>query len=158
RAFIWNNGTFSALGVTGTLGGNESMAFDINNAGTVVGASNPTGSTSIFKPFSFSGSIMTDLGALPGGSYGEAWSINNNGVIVGRSTTNNNNRAFYKTPGNAMTEIPGNLGGKDSYAYGLNNTNNVTGYASINNFGDLFTGFRWAGPGDTTIHNLGNFG
>jgi probable HAF family extracellular repeat protein len=73
----------------GTLGGNNSYAFGINDAHTVVGQSqiNDGGWTAGY-PHAFYkvlGAAMVDLGKLSGSLSGAAYDINNNGLIVGRS-------------------------------------------------------------------------
>ncbi|SFH42836.1 PEP-CTERM protein-sorting domain-containing protein [Nitrosospira sp. Nsp14] len=73
----------------GTLGGNDSWANDINNAGQVVGRA--TNAVDI-DPYSYghafitgsNGTNMRDLGTL-GGNGSEARAINNAGQVVGSS-------------------------------------------------------------------------
>ena len=68
----------------GTLGGNFSQAFGINDANMVVGTSNLAGNTETHA-FVWRNGVMTDLGTLTGGRQSEARAINGEGVIVGWS-------------------------------------------------------------------------
>jgi len=69
----------------GTLGGNSSSAFGINNLGQVVGVSmTANGQQHAFLWNATDG--MIDLGAL-GGSFSQASNINNLGQVAGTSTT-----------------------------------------------------------------------
>lgn len=73
----------------GTLGGSSSSAYGMNDAGQVVGSSNPAGSSALhaFRT-SATGRISdsgTDLGALPGFTSSVAFAINNSGIVVGQS-------------------------------------------------------------------------
>jgi len=65
----------------GTLGGDLSEAYGINNAGQVVGWS--TRADGAGHGFLYSGGAMTDLGTLIGGSASYATGINDMGQVVG---------------------------------------------------------------------------
>lgn len=77
------DGTLTDLG---TLGGQYSEAFGINDLGEVAGIT----STSTFRvdhPFLYSHGVMHDLGTLlPDDSYAEAFDVNNLSQVVGRSS------------------------------------------------------------------------
>jgi probable HAF family extracellular repeat protein len=82
RAFRWTNGRMNGLG---TLGGNESFAFGINNQSHVVGQSRIAGNTRSHA-FLVKNGVMSDLGTLGGGNSA-ALDINDAGQVVGWSET-----------------------------------------------------------------------
>src|SRR5215475_6913827 len=99
RAFLWEKGSMQDLG---TLGGDCSVAYYINERGQVAGASettttpNPDTGIPQQDPFLWEGGKMTDLGTL-GGAIGFPLFLNNHGEVVGFSSTSAN-------PGACLTE------------------------------------------------------
>lgn len=78
RACVLVNGTLTTLG---TLGGSNSYALGINDAGEVVGSSQ-IGGDGTSHAFRWNGGGLVDLGTL-GGSMSQAYAINNKREIVG---------------------------------------------------------------------------
>jgi probable HAF family extracellular repeat protein len=113
----------------GTLGGNVSFAFGINNRGQVVGNSD-TASLDISHAFLYSDGQMRDLGTL-GGANSYALAINVRGQVVGGSdTAGGGGHAFVYSDGQ-MRDIGG---GTFSGAAGINIVGQLVGTSGKNAF------------------------
>lgn len=122
RAVVWNGTTATDLG---TLGGQQSSAQDINDAGQVVGNSLlPDGSV---RATLWQNGTVTNLGS--GANFSYATAINNKGQIVGASTGPNNPRAYLWYEG-TMTNL-GSIGGGDAVANDINEAGVVVGEYNI---------------------------
>ena len=108
------------------LGPAESMAYDINKSGQVVGRFiNGNGDT---RAFLHSGSGMIDIGTL-GGSRAVARAINDSGVVVGEAyNRQGHDRAFAYTSG-VMSDL-GSFGGPIATAAGINGAGVIVGNAT----------------------------
>lgn len=80
RAAFWDGAPGSDVFDLGTLGGQSSWAYGLNNPGSVVGSADlPAGN---FHGFIWNDGEMTDLGTL-GGLFSVAYGISDTGVVVG---------------------------------------------------------------------------
>jgi len=128
HAFLWDAGVMTDLGTIppgcDPLSSN-SWAFDINDAGQVVGE---TCSNSRTRAFLRSNGVMLDLGTL-GGTGSGARGINNAGDVVGAAAMpgDGSNHAFLYS-GNTMHDL-GTLGGAWSGAHHINDNGTVVGYS-----------------------------
>ena len=155
--FLWQHGVMTPLP---TLGGNNGVAYAINNRGEVAGvAENTTPDTACpapqvlhFKPVVWEKGVIHKLPTFGGDPDGVAQEINDNGEVVGGSgtcATFNTNLLYNLVPVHALlwekgtaTDL-GNLGGKTGQAGGnialdVNNQGQVVGNSDL--------------PGDTTFH------
>jgi probable HAF family extracellular repeat protein len=139
----------------GSLGGELSQAFGINDNGQVVGASTLRDSSSIPHAFLWTdGKGMQDLGTL-GGSFSEATAINNRGWVVGGATlADGSGHAFLWTPSSGMQDLGKLVGGMNSGAAAINRSGQVVGSA-ITASGDSHA-FLWTQSGG--MQDLGTLG
>jgi probable HAF family extracellular repeat protein len=162
RALLYSAGAIVNLG---TLGGADSAAAGINDAGQVVGRSKTSAGVNhafVWTPGGTGGVAtnpqMKDIN--PTGSVSGASAINASGQIVGFVTIPkigqpNQDRAFLYTNG-TLTQLPVPTGGgfSDTYAYGLNDAGKVVGEA-YTALSPLAHGFIYNGTTSTEIGNLG---
>lgn len=130
HAFLYQHGTMVDLG---TLGGWDSFANDINDAGQAVGWS--TDDTGDMVPFIYTGGAMRNLGAFDAGwALGEARAINNAGMVVGwaRYSGSEATDAFLHT-GSGMRNLNQFIEGADGWtvveAYDINDARQILGKA-----------------------------
>lgn len=127
--FKLTSGTMTALG---TLPGAElpatSAAYDINDAGQIVGvASWIGGGTRAFR--TDAGGLLMSLGTL-GANDSAATAINAAGEVVGSSVTAaNETHAFVYDTAGVMRDLGVFTGGHDSRAYGINDGGLIIGSA-----------------------------
>jgi probable HAF family extracellular repeat protein len=158
----------------GTLGGNGSVAWTINDAGQVAGDSlndipddlNASGviglpGTTQTHSFLWQRGVMQDLGTL-GGTGSGTYAINERGQVVGLSTINSISNPGTGMPtidpffwdGHKMVDI-GSLGGTYGVAYAVNNRGQVTGVSHVSD--ESQHAFFWPGR-DGKIVDLGTLG
>jgi len=106
----------------GSLGGNNSAARSVNDAGVIVGySSNPTR----IEGFRWSDGVMKPLGTL-GYDSSEAISINNAGIIVGKLQNDSGHTEGFIHDGFAMQGI-GTFGYESSTLWAINDNNQAIG-------------------------------
>jgi probable HAF family extracellular repeat protein len=137
----------------GTLGGGpNSSAYDINNAGYVVGSSRSLGATT-YQSFIYDGS-MQNLGSLSGATF--AMEINNKGQVAGYSNDSNGHTRGYIYDHNTgtMTAL-GTFGGYTSNAFGINDAGLVVGTSNLVTNYNSSHAFLYDG---NTMKDLGTLG
>lgn len=130
----------------GTLGGDWSKAYGINDSGQVVGQSRDSDGESF--AFLWSEGTMTNLGTLDGHPSSIARGINNLGQVVGRASFPW--RALLWSDG-TMTQVSM----AHSMAYDINDLGQIVGSAS-NSDGDIHA-FLWSDGTATDLGTLGGF-
>jgi probable HAF family extracellular repeat protein len=100
-----------------------SAAYDINDAGVVVGYS--TLLSGAERAVRWQNGTKKNLGTL-GGKNSQATGINDAGVIVGWSDTRSGDTHAFVYQNGVMKDI-GTLGGKESHAWGINKAGKVVG-------------------------------
>lgn len=123
RAVMSRQGQVTELG---TLGGTDSYATAVNEAGVVIGASLTAANEwhgFVWRP----GSGMRDLGTL-GGRGSHAVALGRNGHVVGYADTADDAYHAFVHDGARMTGL-GTLGGRNSYATAVNAHGHVVGPA-----------------------------
>lgn len=138
--------TFTDLGL-------GSSASGINNAGQVVGTSYTWGD--VWRATLWSGTTITDLGTLPGGSYSAAFAINNAGQIAGASTRGGDADSYLHPTlwsGGTVREL-----GEWGIATGINNAGQVVGYSAYNSstMGLVTRATLWSGGTPVDLGTLG---
>lgn len=128
RATIWANGQATVIG---TLGGINSSAHDINDAGTVVGFSQ-LAQPGKSMAFLYDGNAMRPLGTL-GGDYSTAHAINNSNIVVGSSdlVSGDWRQAAFIYQQGVMTDLGAGL---DSEAFDINDAGTVVGKSKDGGF------------------------
>jgi probable HAF family extracellular repeat protein len=111
HAVLWEGDTVTNLG---TLGGDEGLAFSINDAGLITGMARDAGCENVPRAFVTQGGVMTDLHTLVNPTLGwrleEGTDINGSGQIVGTGVFNGRIQAFLLTLPASMSGGEGQSG------------------------------------------------
>lgn len=111
----------------GTLGGESSDAYGVNNRGEVVGGSDTADGAR--RAFVWENGRMHDLGTL-GGKNSVAYRINDKGQAVGEADTPAGVGHAFLWSGDKMRDL-GTFGGASSIADDINNAGEVVGTADL---------------------------
>ncbi len=139
------------------LGGLNSTAYGINNAGLMVGVSLTDAGSYHACSLAVDATTMTDLGVLSGGSSSAAMDINEDDLIVGYSDTASVVQTAVYWNGGVPTDLgafPGAPAGTQSYALAVNDADSpqIVGWSYGSAAGGLQHAFLWQ---DGTMDDLG---
>lgn len=76
------------------------------------------------------GTVVEDVGVLPGGDHMTTHAINDAGAMVGSANARNSVRAVLGTRNRALTDLGTLAGDTASEAFGINNSGSIVGYSS----------------------------
>ena len=125
RATLWNRPNLRSKHLRALVGGDYSSAFDINDAGEIVGVSNTGGA---LVPFIWNArGGLSRIPLLPGDSCGQALAINKHGHVAGYSSGDKGMRAFLWRRNIAMLNLDVLPGGTHSIARDVNDSDEVAG-------------------------------
>jgi probable HAF family extracellular repeat protein len=170
HAFLWSNGVRIDLGTLPN--GLNSYAFDINDAGDVVGMADVSSdqSTNIFRHaviWRAGTHAIEDLGTLSGFRDSVAYGVNNLGQIVGQSAYGTGPfstvpRAFV-WDGGQMFLLPAVVSNSAAEAHAINDLGQIVGTENQGNGGPAVAAQRWVntnsgGWANAAIIDLGNLG
>ena len=129
HGLVWDAATPTAIPTTlGSLGGSESRAYGINDAGQVTGWSKTPGDA-ITNAVRWNGTTPTALGGLGGYSYGYAINnpISGPGQVAGVAYTPSNQQAKAVIWNGTTPTLLGSLGDSPAAAYGINDAGEAIG-------------------------------
>jgi probable HAF family extracellular repeat protein len=136
----------------GTLGGDTSAAYGINDGGVVVGYSDTAGDATTHAFRQSGAGAMVDLNTVivsgPAMNLREAWGINSAGSMVGWAGDNGSPHAFILTAAGTVKEIGPLPGMGTAEARAINDLGHVTGFSGD---GTHVVGFLYTGA---SIHAL----
>lgn len=124
----------------GTLGGPNSSAFAINEAGQVTGSST-TRFPDTSHAFLYSRGRMIDIDRRGPGSSSIGLGLNNKGHVTGQFVNRNNEPHGFLYTGHGLRDI-GTLGGMVSVGWDINDAGFIVGESEIADPGNLFPAFH----------------
>lgn len=127
HACLWRSGALTDLG---TLGGNYSYAYGLNDSGQIVGISFAANEANT-RAFVWRNGAMTDLGTL-GGASSQAYAINNANAIAGVANLGGDapHGVLFTLNASGGVNTKSDLGALNSsysYAYAVNNRGQAVG-------------------------------
>lgn len=129
RAYLYHDGEVQDLG---TLGGESSVAVDINESGEILGSSTYGGDTT-GSIFLYKDGVMQDIGILIG-MPATALGLNNDGQVTGAASITVRDTHAYIYDEGGFTDL-GTLGGHTSQGHAINDAGMATGQSYVS--GDL---------------------
>ncbi|MDT7778896.1 MAG: hypothetical protein QOC99_1408 [Acidobacteriota bacterium] len=140
-----------------SLGGLQSKAYSLNNAGSIVGDSTVSAGTVSANPFAYASGQLTNIGTF-GGDSGTAFALNTIGYAAGFAATGvNEKHAFIWSDIFNKLDIGVLPGGTFASAYDINDANQVVGESEIAPLQDR--GFVWQkATGMQTINSFNGTG
>lgn len=162
HSFLWENGTMRAIT---TVGNEWNYAYDINQAGVIVGF----GRNNFNYSYADTGYIwVNDQNVITIGNFGGngtsfAKAINNLNQVVGcASSSDGGQKAFlWKNTSGALGQNPqltnlGTLGGKFSCAHDINNLGHIVGVSDLNNTSSNHHAVLWKNGQMVDLGTIGN--
>jgi probable HAF family extracellular repeat protein len=140
----------------GTLGGANSVAYGINNQGSVVGTASNSAGQDRAALWGLNGPV--DLGGLSGGQWTAASGINDSGQLILWGIAQGaaaDQAAFWNGVPSSPVIGLGTFGGSQSWAYGLNDLGFVVGSADEPN--GTYHAFVWDGTEMIDLGTLGGY-
>jgi probable HAF family extracellular repeat protein len=133
-----------------TLGGPNSEAFGINNAGAIVGLADVDAKSTTTHAYVLQNGSIKDLGALGTGQISGAFAINSSGVAVGFSTVVPGSlvdRHAAVFANGKVTDLSPTISGEDAFANAIN-----IGDVIVGSFGNR--AFIWENGVGTDLNTL----